>query len=102
MKECVTRGVLIKCKNNKAKNADYIGADEYLYVLHPIYTPSFQISWRRKQKLEFGIEEINILISDNTLEITKLIKKYMRKTKLLNENVNLDYIQLNFLFTEEG
>lgn len=102
LKECVTRGVLIKCKNNKAKNADYIGADEYLYVLHPIYTPSFQISWRRKQKIEFDIEEINILISNNTLEITKLIKKYMKKTNLLNENVNLDYMQLKFFFTEES
>jgi hypothetical protein len=102
LKECVTRGVLIKCKNNKAKNADYIGADEYLYVLHPIYTPSFQISWRRKQKIEFDIEEINILISNNTSEITKLIKKYMRKTDLLSENVNLDYMQLRFFFTEES
>lgn len=102
LKECVTRGVLIKCKNNKAKNADYIGADEYLYVLHPIYTPSFQISWRRKQKIEFDIEEINILISNNTSEITKLIKKYMKKTNLLGENVNLDYMQLKFFFTEES
>lgn len=102
LKECVTRGVLIKCKNNKAKNAGYIGADEFLYVLHPIYTPSFQISWRRKQKIEFDIEEVNILISNNTLEITKLIKKYMKKTNLLNENVNLDYMQLKFFFTEES
>lgn len=94
--------MLIKCKNNKAKNAGYIGADEFLYVLHPIYTPSFQISWRRKQKIEFDIEEVNILISNNTLEITKLIKKYMKKTNLLNENVNLDYMQLKFFFTEES
>lgn len=101
LKECVTRGVLIKCKNNKAKNVDYIGSDEYLYILHPIYTPSFQISWRRKQKIEFDIEEINILISNNTLEITKLIKKYMKKIKLLNENVNLDYTQLKLFSAEE-
>lgn len=101
LKECVIRGVLIKCKNNKAKNADYIGADEYLYVLHPIYTPSFLISWRRKQKIEFDIEEINILISNNTSEITKLIKKYMKKTKLQNEIADLDYRQLKIPLDEE-
>ena len=97
----MTRGVLIKCKNNKAKNADYIGADEYLYVLHPFFSPSFQISWRRKQKIEFDIKEISVLISNNTSEITKLIKKYVKKTKLLNENINLDYMQLNLFSTEE-
>ena len=76
------------------KNANYIGADEYLYVLHPIYTPSFQISWRRKQKIEFDIKEINTLISNNTAEITELIKNYVKKRKLLDEKLDLDYIQL--------
>ena len=100
-KECVMRGVLIKYKNNKVKNDGYIGADEYLYVLHPIYTPSFQISWRRKQKIEFDISDINILISNNTEEITKLIKKIMKKTKLTSPNVDFDYTQLKLVLNKE-
>lgn len=101
LKECVMRGVLIKYKNNKVKNDGYIGADEYLYVLHPIYTPSFQISWRRKQKIEFDISDINILISNNTEEITKLIKKYMKKTKVISTDVDFDYTQLKLVLVEE-
>lgn len=79
LKECVTRGVLIKCRNNKTKDVFCIDADEYLYVLHPIYTPSFQISWRRKQKMEFQLDEIKVLISNNTREITKTMKNYIKK-----------------------
>lgn len=101
LKECVTRGVLIKYKNNKVKSGDYIGADEYLYVLHPIYTPSFQISWRRKQKIEFNINEIGVLISNSTTEITKLIKTYMKKTKVSNVNDDLEYTQLRLGLSRE-
>lgn len=101
LKECVMRGVLIKYKNNKVKNDGYIGADEYLYVLHPIYTPSFQISWRRKQKIEFDINDINIMISNNTEEITRLIKKYMKKTKVIGKDVDFEYTQLKLVLTEE-
>ncbi len=101
LKEYITRGVLIKCKNSKVKNANYIGADEYLYVLHPIYTLSFQISWRRKQKIEFDIKEINTLISNNTAKITDLIKNYVKKRKLQDEKIDLDYIQLKLFLTEE-
>ena len=93
--------MLIKCKNSKVKNANYIGADEYLYVLHPIYTSSFQISWRRKQKIEFDIKEINTLISNNTAKITDLIKNYVKKRKLQDEKIDLDYIQLKLFLTEE-
>lgn len=101
LKECVMRGVLIKSKNNKAKNSNYIGADEYIYVLHPIYTPTFQISWRRKQKIEFDINEIKILISNNSSDITSLIKKYIKKTNLKHESIDLEYMQMSFWVNEE-
>lgn len=94
LRECVMRGVLIKTKNNKTKNVDYIGADEYLYVLHPIYTPSFHISWRRKQKMEFSVDEIKTLIGNDTGEIKKIIKKYWEKTRMSMEEDELDDIQL--------
>ena len=80
LRECVTRGILIKKKNNKKKNTD-IGFDEYLYMLHPIYAPSFNISWRRKQKLEFTVEEISSLASNNTKAITEIVKQHEQKTK---------------------
>lgn len=101
LKECVMRGVLIKVKNNKTKNVDYIGADEYLYILHPIYTPSFHISWRRKQKIEFSVDEIKTLIGYDTDKIRSIIREYLKKTKTAMKEDILDDMQLKLPLTEE-
>lgn len=79
LKECVMRGVLLKKKNNKNKLNYLISSDEYMYELHPIYTPAFQISWRSRQKTEFDENEIRILIGDDTKEINNLINKYKKR-----------------------
>ena len=79
LKECVMRGVLLKKKNNKNKVNHMISSDEYMYGLHPIYTPSFQISWRNKQKTEFDLDEISILIGNDIKEINGVIKRYEKK-----------------------
>ena len=90
LKECVMRGILIKRKNNKRKSKN-VGADEFLYSLHPIYTPAFKISWRRKQKLEFTVSELSILASNKTTDINKIIRNYQEKTKTWVQNE--EYVQ---------
>ncbi len=99
LKECVMRGVLLKKKNNKNKATYMISADEYLYMLHPIYTPSFQISWRRKQKAEFNLDELEILVSNDAKEINNVIKKYKKKyLKEENDLPKWDYYQMELDF----
>lgn len=99
LKECVMRGVLLKKRNNKNKSTYMISADEYLYMLHPIYTPSFQISWRRKQKAEFDLMELKVLVSNDSKEINNVIRKYQRK--YLTEDTDMpkwDYYQMELDF----
>lgn len=100
LKECVMRGVLVKKKSNKEKNKTYIGADGYLYMLHPIYTPALQISWRRKHKIEFTVDEVKILSNNNTVEIVELVKRYQSKTNTSNSAFP-DYEQLEIALCEE-
>ena len=101
LKECVMRGVLLKKKNNKRKLNYIISSDEYIYQLHPIYTPAFQISWRSKQKTEFDNKEIRTLIGNDTQDINKLIDKY-KKMYLSNEDLsNWDYYQMELKFKED-
>ena len=100
LKECVMRGVLVKKKSNKEKNKMYIGADGYLYMLHPIYTPAFQISWRRKHQIEFTVDEVKTLSNNNTTEIAKLVKSYQRKTNTPNY-IFSGYEQLEIALGEE-
>ncbi len=94
LRECVMRGVLLKRKNNKVKNRDQISEDEYIYILHPIYTPVFQISWRSKQKNEFSDEEIRILIGNDSEKINSLIAKY--KKNYGGDSWSEDQLQFDF------
>ena len=94
------RGVLVKKKSNKEKNKMYIGADGYLYMLHPIYTPAFQISWRRKHQIEFTVDEVKTLSNNNTTEIAKIVKSYQRKTNTPNY-IFSGYEQLEIALGEE-
>lgn len=98
LKECVIRGVLLKSDNNKQKIKNTISFDEYIYRLHPIYTPCFKISWRMKQKAEFDLDELKILIGNNVEEINKVIQKYKKKY-LVQENEK--YVQMKLSFEED-
>lgn len=55
----------------------------------------------KKAKIEFDINEIKILISNNSSDITSLIKKYIKKTNLKHESIDLEYMQMSFWVNEE-
>lgn len=101
LKECVMRGVLLKKKNNKNKINYMISSDEFMYGLHPIYTPSFQISWRTKQKTEFSLDEITILIGNDIKEINGVIKKYEKKYLKSEDFSEWGYSQMKLMLEED-
>lgn len=76
LKECVFRGLLVQFEDNKIKVKNTISYDQYIYMMHPIYAPCFQVSFRKKQKLEFTPGEIAIMIGSDTNRINSLIKEY--------------------------
>lgn len=91
--ECVSRGILIQYEDNKIKVKNSISFDQDSYQIHPIYTPKFQISYRKKQKFELSVEEIATMIGNDILEINKLIKSY-KKANLSNDiNSIIEYLK---------
>lgn len=80
LNECVFRGILIQLDNNKIKVKNTINYDQSMYQMHPIYTPKFQVSWRKKQKFDFSISEISVMIGSDTNKINSLIKNYKENT----------------------
>lgn len=100
LKECVMRGVLLKKTNNKNKLHNMISSDEYMYALHPIYTPSFQISWRNKQKTEFSLDEIDTLIGNDVEEINAVIKRYEKKYLESEDFSEWGYSQMKLMLEE--
>lgn len=79
LRECVFRGVLVQLEDNKIKVKNSVGYDQYIYKMHPVYTPGFHISFRKKQKIEFTADEISTMIGNDTTKLNELIGKYKKE-----------------------
>lgn len=93
LKECVFRGVLRQFENNKMKDKNRISLDQYIYQIHPIYTPILNISWRKKQKIELKVSDIRILISGDVRSINNLLNEYVKKTLSTKTEDIVNYIK---------
>lgn len=83
LSEAIKWSVLIEHKETKKKE-DY-QPESMEYVLNPIYSPYFHISYRKKRKLEISTENLICLIRGSVDEYTKLIKYYKSKWAVQNE-----------------
>lgn len=84
LNEALKWSVLFEHESTKKKTN--IGPDLSEYVLNPIYAPYFHISYRKKRKLEFTTETLNILLNGNLNEYEKLLKSYKEKWNLIEIN----------------
>jgi hypothetical protein len=74
IKSAITWGVLYKESTTKEKNK-YQFVDELSeYIIHPIYTPFFNISRRKKQKCYFTQDELNKFINGNLSDRQSIYK----------------------------
>ncbi len=90
LEEAVIWSVLIEIEGDtKRKSATDISSKEFM--LHPIYSPHFGISFRRKKKFEFSEEQIKTIFSGSESDYVKLCNEFAKKWDLNLENVhNLD------------
>ena len=61
--EAIKYAILVEQLETKTKGS--VGSDIIDYQLNPIYSPYFQISYRRKRKLEISTDEFQVLYSGN-------------------------------------
>lgn len=92
LNEALKWSVLFEQDSTKKKSD--IGPDLSEYVLNPIYAPYFHISYRKKRKLEFTTETLNILLNGNLNDYRRLLKRYKEKWNLIELN------EINNLFTD--
>lgn len=81
--DAIMWGVLIPTKANKVKNPGDIVYDGRDYVLHPIFSPYFGISYRKRQKCE--LKDIDVY--------SMLHPKPSSEIKDISKNINSEYIQ---------
>lgn len=58
------------------------------YVLNPIYAPYFNISYRKRRRIELPIEEFQCLFEGDYTSVSELLKKYSKKWKVDLEESN--------------
>jgi hypothetical protein len=62
----------------ETKTKSSVGQDIMDYQLNPIYAPYFQISYRRKRKIEVSVEEFHTLAMGTEGEFRELAKSFAR------------------------
>lgn len=81
LSEAVIWSILIEIDGGtKKKGLTDITSNEYM--LHPIYSPHFGISYRRKKKFEFTADQIKTIFSGNEEAFLNLCKGYLKKWDL--------------------
>ncbi|MGE4340814.1 MAG: hypothetical protein AB7E55_33410 [Pigmentiphaga sp.] len=75
--EALRYGILVEKLETKSKSG--VGQDIVDYQLNPIYAPYFQISYRRKRKLEISVEQFHTLVMGNENEYKALARGLARQ-----------------------
>lgn len=77
LRQAMKYAILIEQLETKTKNA--LGADIVDYQLNPIYAPYFQISYRRKRKIEISVEDFHILSLGTEDEYRSFSSRLLKK-----------------------
>lgn len=88
----VKYGVFESERSTKDRSGSDVPIENEDFHLHPILTPYFKISWRKKQKCRFTLDEMNGFLFGNDQDVSMLLFKYSKKTK----SDNLDDSQISF------
>jgi hypothetical protein len=75
--EALRYGILVEQLETKSKSG--VGQDIVDYQLNPIYAPYFQISYRRKRKLEISVEQFHTLVMGNENDYKELARGLARQ-----------------------
>jgi hypothetical protein len=89
LSEATKHGILIEQSETKTK--DIGGSDTVDYQLNPIYAAYFQISYRRKRKIELSIEQFSMLALGSEDEYTDLTKQFYKSGTVMPKSNQLGF-----------
>lgn len=90
--ECKVWGILEETTNNKVTTHQDNSIN--LFILHPIFSPFFGISPRKKRKIDLSYKEFGTIFLESESEFQKLYKSYISKWDIEDNNEN--YSLLDF------
>lgn len=94
IRQSVMNGVLIAERSTKNRSGSDVPIEDEDFHLHPILTPYFQISWRKKQKCRFTFDEIDTFLFGSDQKISSLLEQYSKKTTNEHDNAQISFSDL--------
>lgn len=85
LRELVKWSVVFESKLTKQKGLE--SGSEYMF--NPIYSAYFTISYRKKRRIEFTVEEFMALISEDEKRFEMVLRRFVSKTSLCVKSVEL-------------
>ena len=95
LREAEKWSVLFEEEETKIKN-EYQRAS-FEYVLNPIYSPYFNITFRKKRKLELSVQDLEILIHGSFDKAKELLRRYSKQWQIEGDVESTPF----FRFTED-
>ncbi|WP_210409541.1 hypothetical protein, partial [Leptospira levettii] len=92
--ESIKHSILLDFQGNQ--RFDQNNPDLINYVLNPIFSPYFMISYRKKRRLDLRAEQLEILVDGTEDDYKKLASLFSEESTLADEN------QLEFKFSENN
>jgi hypothetical protein len=89
LSEALKYAILVEQLETKTKGG--VGQDIVDYQLNPIYAPYFQISYRRKRKIDLSVEEFHLLLMGTETEFRDLVRSLTRTRPEINA-IQLDLL----------
>jgi len=86
LKEAVKWSVLFEEKATKQKSQ--FEPENIDYVLNPIYAPFFNISFRKKKKLELTTDDVICLMRGSYDEVRELLRRFSRDWEVEPKDVS--------------
>lgn len=86
--ECKVWGILQEEVNNKVTTEK--DNDSYLYILHPVFSPHFGISPRKKRKIDFTYQQLKTIFISSENNYQLLHNNYAKEWKV-DENDTISY-----------
>lgn len=87
LRELVKWSVVFESKLTKQKGLE--SGSEYMF--NPIYSAYFTISYRKKRRIEFTVEEFMALISEDEKRFEMVLRRFVSKTSLCVKSVELSF-----------
>ena len=88
LSEALIWSVLLEEDSTKSKTTDSIETKDYL--LHPVLSAHFGISYRKKKKLKLSREQLTIIFTENDEKFNALLKKFGTAWDIDDEVESLD------------